>query len=182
MPKLGEIQVKESKDVTKKNGIRRKRHIWTACEDCGKERWVTFENSRPTAKLCKICAQKYLIHRFGSEHLNWKGGRHYHSRGYVLVYLQKDDFFYPMVSCKGYVLEHRLVMARHLGRCLQRWEIVHHINGIKDDNRIENLQLVSDDRHKQITILEQRIKKLEDIVGEQGKFIKLLQWRMRENA
>lgn len=69
---------------------------------------------------------------------NWKGGRIYHRNGYVLI--RRPD--HPNAYRDGYILEHRLVMSEVLGRPLESWEIVHHENGIKDDNRIENLELI----------------------------------------
>jgi hypothetical protein len=68
----------------------------------------------------------------------WRGGRFKEKQGYVLVKNRK----HPCCNSSGYVREHRLVMEKHIGRFLKRDEIVHHLNGIKDDNRIENLQLL----------------------------------------
>ena len=67
----------------------------------------------------------------------WKGGKYLGSRGYMFVY--SPD--HPFQNSQKYVLEHRLVMEKYLGRYLRPKEVVHHINGIKDDNRIENLML-----------------------------------------
>lgn len=72
----------------------------------------------------------------------WRGGRVTATGGYVAVAAAPtDEIASAMATVTGYVLEHRLVMARSLGRPLTRAESVHHINGDKRDNRLENLQL-----------------------------------------
>lgn len=129
MPKLGNI--KKSKYYHK--------FIWVACIDCGKERWVHLLKGKPVSIRCNSCATKQ---RKGSKNNNWRGGRRKDGKGYIYIVINSTNFFASMRSNRGYVFEHRLIMAQHLGRCLTSNEIVHHINGIKDDNRIENLQLI----------------------------------------
>ena len=75
--------------------------------------------------------------RGGDKSPNWQGGRRHRSDGYVQIYQSE----HPSRVGK-YIFEHRLVMEEHLRRYLESWEIVHHINGIRDDNRIENLELL----------------------------------------
>jgi len=77
----------------------------------------------------------------GAAHGSWAGGRITDASGYVKVRIYRDDPLWAMANSGFYVAEHRLVMARHLGRPLAKSETVHHINGDKTDNRIENLQL-----------------------------------------
>lgn len=84
-----------------------------------------------------------VVKRGGERDVKWRGGRQTTSYGYVYVYLPPDHAFAEMRTSKGYVLEHRLVMAQNLGRPLTSKETVHHINGVRDDNRLENLQLRS---------------------------------------
>lgn len=63
--------------------------------------------------------------------------------GYICVY-------YPdhINSTKdGYIMEHHLVMEKHIGRPIQKDEVVHHINSIRNDNRLENLQLMTQKEH-----------------------------------
>jgi hypothetical protein len=70
------------------------------------------------------------------------------NKGYILVSLNGSELFFSQMADKaGYVYEHRLIMAKHLGRCLLSYEVVHHKNGIKGDNRLTNLELYSRSSH-----------------------------------
>lgn len=73
----------------------------------------------------------------------WRGGVTRAPDGYLREAVMGSDPMAVMRGKRSYVLQHRLVMARHLGRPLERHETVHHINGDRADNRIENLQLRS---------------------------------------
>ena len=76
----------------------------------------------------------------GPAHPNWKGGRYITDYGYVMIR--------PIPGRRVY--EHRWVIEQHLGRPLERWEIIHHKNGNRSDNRIENLEILTQSEHAKL--------------------------------
>lgn len=76
----------------------------------------------------------------GSAHYHWKGGRRIAANGYVRLWVDGG-------GSGAYRYEHRVVAEQMLGRPLTRQEQVHHINGIKDDNRPENLRVLGIREH-----------------------------------
>lgn len=152
MPEVGEI--KKSIEIGYRGQGKR---IWRACLGCGKEEWVELVRGKSRRLRCHLCSQQ------GELNNCWKGGRNITYGGYIEVWLPPNDFFYPMTkSLNNYALEHRLVMAKHLKRCLLPWEVVHHLNGVRGDNRLENLELLpNSSKHYALTGMRNYIKKLE---------------------
>ena len=177
MPNIGDV-INGSEIGKRKEKTHDHKFIWTACMDCGKERWVLRQKGKPRSKRCRLCNCK---HRSGPANPNWTGGR-ITLDGYVYIKLLSDDFYFPMVTKDRYIAEHRLVMARSLGRCLYTWEVVHHKNGIRGDNDIKNLELHSDMGHKGIHIMEERIKYLGDKVKELEEVIVQLKKHLLKGA
>lgn len=139
--------------------------IWSACECCGTPRWVRLDHDKPKSLICRKCFHK------GDRNPNWIDGTAV-TDGYRHVYVCKGSPYYAMADAKERVREHRFVMACYLHRCLSRKEQVHHKNGDKLDNRIENLELISPRNHSLKTTL------CSDC--ELRKEIRLLKWKIRE--
>ena len=129
--RFGKLLVTSMGDVIPKppkpDGYKR---YWYMCNtkcDCGGEKVVKHNHLvRGWTKSCGC---------LGSG--TWKGGFYISKDGYK--YIRRPD--HPNVYQNKYIQEHRVVMGEHLGRYLTKDETVHHKNGIRDDNRIENLEL-----------------------------------------
>ena len=81
----------------------------------------------------------------GKHNPNFNGGKYVDDKGYIRVLRPEHPF-----NNHGYVYEHRLVAEKVLGRYLQTWETVHHINEVKIDNRWENFYLTTPPEHSSI--------------------------------
>lgn len=167
----------------------RRRYEWVECPECGKGRWVQVTRGEPFFFHCISCA-KLLAAKSSCEATlakKWKA-----ATGYVFCYVSKDSSFFTMSrnrnSQNGRVAEHRLAMAKHLGRCLEPNEVVHHKNGIKDDNRLENLELTTKREHATESYSkgytegyrsgreEAQSEEMKELLQQ----VKLLQWQLKE--
>ncbi|MHA1400062.1 MAG: HNH endonuclease [Candidatus Heimdallarchaeaceae archaeon] len=157
------------KKFKEKNLANRKAKVYIRkmkCLYCGKVFEVSTKDfNRGRGKYCSECVSRY-VHMKGRRAPNWKGGRRKSVDGYVLLHrlLVPDGYHYLEVKGNGYVHEHRLAMAKKIGRKLKPDELVHHLNGIRDDNRIENLAITDRSNHEHFTfrkILQERIRELE---------------------
>ena len=92
----------------------------------------------------------------GNKNPNWHGGKRTVKEGYVLVYAPD----HPNCHKDGTMYEHQIIMEKHIGRLLKKDEVVHHINGNRSDNRIENLMLLTNSDHAKLHALIRKSRKL----------------------
>lgn len=83
-------------------------------------------------------------HARGPDNARWRGGKMLTSQGYVALAVPPD---HHLRQAHGYAYEHQLVAEQMLGRRLAEEEIVHHRNGIRTDNRPENLEVTTASEH-----------------------------------
>ena len=119
-PKKGHKQSEETK---------RKRALSQTGEK--NHRWGTHHTEEWKQRMSKLMK--------GKNSPSWKGGKTIDKDGYILISITE----HPNANGTGYVREHRLIVEKKIGRYLTRDEQVHHINGIKNDNRLKNLYLFS---------------------------------------
>jgi hypothetical protein len=89
-------------------------------------------------RFCSVACQHQAYK--GSGNPKWRGGKIPQVSGYIYAYAPD----HPHATQDGYVMEHRLVIEAAIGRYLTPDEQVHHRNHVRDDNRLENLELMAD--------------------------------------
>lgn len=177
IPKHGMLHSKSPwmdgvKDVKRASDVDRRGdslYCLVTCPICHIDRWVRSSSYRKNPDIkCNSCAAREAICKLP----RFRGRKTKHCNGYVMVWLPPSDSFHCMTTKTHYVMEHRLVMARALNRPLTKSEFVHHKNGIINDNRIENLELVSRHDHAILNKLCSHC--------ELRKEIRLLRWQVKQ--
>ncbi len=120
------------------------------CDYCNKAFKTSHKDRKNCSKKCHNISTKGVSKNANSKHPAWKGGK-VNKHGYILVHKPE----HPYCDKDRRVKEHRLVVEEKIGRYLDPKEVVHHINHITWDNRIENLILFKNQgdhlRHHNLT-------------------------------
>lgn len=146
-----------------------------SCSDCKKFRWVSSHSAglKAFSGRCLSCSGKRKADQIlnspegklkrckGKAHYFYRQGFTLNDSGYRIIHLALDSPFRKMAGKNGYIREHRLVMAKHLGRLLKSWEIVHHKDKNRQNNSIENLELLTVGVHQLVTKMEAEIVQLQ---------------------
>lgn len=133
----------------KYSAMKYSKRIEKRCEVCGDSFSVKPSHADVRFTCSTDCKYKRLeehlstLNGKGKDSINWRGGKFISPAGYVFIYDPEN----PMANSRGYVREHRLVMSKHLGRTLTEDEIVHHIDGDKSNNSINNLEIMTNAEH-----------------------------------
>ena len=120
-----------------------KRFLLRKCSVCNKEKYVLLSNTKRYnyTGICRKC--QMTSGQTGENHHNWKGGKHIDYQGYVRIKAKG----HPFADHRGYAKEHRLIAAEKWGVFAVMDNIVHHIDGNKLNNNIDNLELMSQGEH-----------------------------------
>ncbi len=152
-PEEFSVKIRQAFDFKTQKRVKQYLSIRRTCLKCGSEKWIPIK----TLRRC-LSTHAYIIHGLcitcfnkskdvkGSKNPQWKGGTKLKD-GYVLRYALGHP---NTIGKSNYTWDHRLVMEKHIGRYLLPGETVHHKNGIKTDNRIENLELWTSNHGKGI--------------------------------
>ena len=104
----------------------------------------------------------------GNKHYLWKGGRYKTFGGYIMVY----NPTHHRASSNNYVPEHIFIWEEAHGKPIPDGWIIHHLNGIKHDNRPSNLVALPNNKHYLVLQAKaKRIQELEALLNHQGQFL-----------
>lgn len=124
------IYTKKQRDTCKQLGLKRK---GKKCSESAKEKISSKNRGR----------RKRDDYEFGGHEKKRRDG-------YICVFVPD----HPYSNSEGYVMKHHLVMEKEIGRYIKPGEVIHHINHIRDDNRIENLKLMTSKEHSKLHMTE----------------------------
>lgn len=160
--KFSEEFKKKMSEVRMGNHYKPKTGIYQSCLICNKDFYV----KKGCIGKSKYCSRKCLYEFKKGKHFFSKSGKEspvfkgrINHKGYINIYSPE----HPFKDKHNYVKEHRLVMEKFLGRFLEKTEHIHHMNHTRNDNRIENLMIVTATSHRKFhPVSDETRKKLSD--------------------